>query len=92
MLKLSFDVRDPQETSRELFSRSPGRRAAGRLRYRQSERLKTATSLALDVRCLDDWRPAGNFALHQRGGRLLASFGLGRYVAADVEQTLELDL
>ena len=43
-------------------------------------------SLALDVRGLDDRSPPGNFTLHQRGERLLASCGLGGYVATNAEQ------
>src|SRR5437016_13606170 len=46
------------------------------------------THLLFDVRCLDDWRPAGNFAPHQSNERLLTSFCLVRNVAADVEQAL----
>ena len=42
-------------------------------------------SFGLDVRRLNDWGPAGNFALHQRGHRLLTSFRLARNVAAEVE-------
>src|SRR5215471_17553051 len=45
-------------------------------------------SLRFDVRGLDDWRPAGNFALHQRGERLLTSFCFSRSIAADIEKAL----
>jgi hypothetical protein len=45
-------------------------------------------SLRFDVRGLDDWRPARNFALHQRGEWLLTSFCFPRSVAADIEKTL----
>src|SRR4029450_12324433 len=45
-------------------------------------------SLAFDVRRRHDWRPACNFALNQCHEWLLTSCGLGRYIAADVEQTL----
>src|SRR5262245_652230 len=47
----------------------------------------TAASVVLDVR-LDDWRPTGNFALHQRGERLLTSLRLARNVTADIDQAL----
>src|SRR5256885_4313792 len=43
-------------------------------------------SLRLDVCRLDDWRPEGNLALHERGERLLSALGLVRNVAAEVEQ------
>src|SRR5215471_6623084 len=45
-------------------------------------------SLRFDVRGLDDWRPAGNFALHQRGEWLLTSFCFPRSIAADIEKAL----
>src|SRR5262249_2830971 len=45
-------------------------------------------SLAFDVRRCHDWRPAGNFALNQYREWLLTSCGLGRYIGAEVEQTL----
>src|SRR5215475_9932181 len=45
-------------------------------------------SLRFDVRGLDDWRPAGNFALHQRGEWLLTAFCFARAVAADIEKAL----
>src|SRR5262245_51415851 len=45
-------------------------------------------SLAFDVRRRHDWRPAGNFALNQYREWLLTSCGLGRYIGAEVEQTL----
>src|SRR5947207_2949948 len=46
----------------------------------------TAASVALDVRRLDDWRPTGNFALHQHSERLLTSLCLARNVTADIDQ------
>jgi hypothetical protein len=58
----------------------------------RNERLwnvRPVASLAFGVRRRHDWHPAGNFALNQYRERLLtSSCGLGRYIAADVEQTL----
>src|SRR5262249_26498041 len=45
-------------------------------------------SLAFDVRRCHDWRPAGNFALNQYREWLLTSCGLGRYIGAEIEQTV----
>src|SRR5262245_30625757 len=39
-----------------------------------------------DACSLDDWRPAGHFALYQRSKRLLSAFGLVRNIATEVEQ------
>src|SRR5262245_35330851 len=44
-------------------------------------------SLGFGVRGLDDGRPAGNFALHQRGEWLLTSLCLAWNVAADIDKT-----
>jgi len=44
-------------------------------------------SLGFDIRGLDDRRPAGNFALHQRGEWLLTSLCLAWNVAADIDKT-----
>src|SRR4029450_7182123 len=49
---------------------------------------RPVASLAFGVRRRHDWHPAGNFALNQYRERLLTSCGLGRYIAADVEQAL----
>jgi hypothetical protein len=46
----------------------------------------TASSVQLDVCRLNDWRPAGNLALHQCGERWLAAPRLLRNVAADIRQ------
>jgi hypothetical protein len=46
-----------------------------------------SSSLCSYVRCLDDWRPAGNLPLYQDREGLLASLCLSRNVAADVEET-----
>src|SRR5262245_57837787 len=53
-------------------------------KHKQSE----IPSLSVDVCRLDDWRPAGHFALYQRGKLLLTSFSLVRNVAAEIEKTL----
>src|SRR6266508_5835221 len=50
--------------------------------------VRPVASLAFGVRRRHDGHPAGNFALNQYRERLLTSCGLGRYIAADVEQTL----
>jgi hypothetical protein len=44
-------------------------------------------SLGFGIRGLDDRRPAGNFALHQRGEWLLTSLCLAWNVAADIDKT-----
>src|SRR5262249_11608192 len=50
--------------------------------------VRLVASLAFDVRRRHDWRPAGNFALNEYREWLLTSCGLGRYIGAEVEQTL----
>src|SRR5262249_12809327 len=62
--------------------------AAERLRFRRTTVMEYRKgSLGFGVRGLDDRRPAGNFALHQRGEWLLPSLCLAWNVAADIDQT-----
>src|SRR5262249_3189215 len=47
-----------------------------------------SSSLCFDDRPLDERRPGGYLALHQRGERLLTSLCLARNVTADIDQAL----